>query len=404
MPQIFNAPLLCRLMEQRGISQTTLAERLGKIDARQVRRYQKGEVNTPYFDLSAGWHSKVVKMLVDIFDVPLSELLIECPPLPDPDQPYDETTYMHRGPDEDRAYNLLAAQHSAAVAIFGPRRYGQSWLVEHVLRRVSKARPEWAVVRIDVDGVPAEHMTKLASFLSAIERSIGSHLTVARLPPAGTDATVPPETRLKDFLEKVIEETKQHLILAIDSCERLMEHPYRAGFFSLLRHLACDRATFRDRLHILVAASTTRSRLSGQVIGSPFENLTPQLQPGELQTAQISLLARLHRLNWSGEDVLRVEATLGGHPRLLRMLMYRAATREESLDVLLGRNCLRDLFDREIREFRALIDRFPRLAATLRDGRKLSDEAYTALRQEAVIIRDPKREYRLRGLYKEFLR
>jgi serine/threonine protein kinase len=261
------------------------------------------------------------------------------PGAPDPQPPgaaYDARWYVRREREEREALNALAFPGKPAV-LWGPSRFGKTWLLDHCLERV-RERDGFDTVLIHTRLFNRESLDSLLLGLAsriAEERDekLDTVETIWRRPGTAT-------TKLTRLLERhVLPGVRRGLVLAIDGVDEVWQSPFQDDFCALLRAWAESYHEPWPRLRLMLAVSTTPALLVSDPNRSPF-NLSVPIVISDLTAAQVEELAKRHKLPWAAPEIERVMQLVGGHPHLVRLLMHRAALHSiplpELLDTSLG--------------------------------------------------------------------
>jgi hypothetical protein len=285
-------------------------------------------------------------------------------PLP-PDAPYDPDFYIHRPQEETRALAKLAVA-GAPVVLWAPERFGKTTMLSHLLDRVmqedAKLARETTVIEADLGAILPKQRTAdtlLESFARHLLREVGAG-------PDTVDAIVRDRdgwsNKLRDLMEDhVLPRARGRLVLVLDKADALWgEADVQGDFYKALR-LWKDRARkpLWSSLRLVLLISTTPALVfdDPKHQDSPFYNLTADfIELRELTPKQGVELAAKHGLSWSEDLVERVVyPALGGHPYLLRVLLYHLRLTGAEVAPLLAGDAALDLFDNHLAELSRLL-------------------------------------------------
>lgn len=139
------------------------------------------------------------------------------------------------------------------------------------------------------------------------------------------------------FMEMVLQQSEQPLVLGLDEADRLLNYPdISQDFFYLLRswHEEANNDELWEQLRLIVVYSTEDFG-NLDINQSPFNVGVPiELRPfGEQQVAELSAN---YQLNLNSEDINLLQKMLGGHPHLVDLTMsYLAKNNQTTLTKLL---------------------------------------------------------------------
>lgn len=258
-------------------------------------------------------------------------------PLLPPQAAYDPAWYVPRPHLEALARDGLTYPGNA-VLLFGPERSGKTWLLRHLLR--ATATPRDRVVSLSLDHFEPACFHSLAAFLNELGRQIGAGLgLLAADVQAAMGADGTPMSNLDRLLRRHLprllsEGSDGRMILAIDRADAALAAGLRDPFFGLLRGWADDADEPFSRLRMVLCVSTAPALLVRGVHLSPF-NVSDAIALDDLDAAQVQALLVQHHLTWSEAERAAARRLLGGHPYLLRVLMYNARRQGRPVDALL---------------------------------------------------------------------
>jgi hypothetical protein len=322
-----------------------------------------------------------------------------APPQP-PGAAYDPRWYVPRDREERAALNYLDFPGTPAV-LFGPQGAGKTWLLHRCLAEVESRRGCKSVVvsfRLLKHGSLDELVQSLSEQISeACDVSPLSVEAVSRR-PGGEMGKL---TRLMDHY--VLPGARSGLVLALDDLDLVSGSPFQDDFFALLRSWAENPREPWPRLRLVLALSTTPALLINDPNRSPF-NLTSPILLEELSLAQVEELARRYGVGWSGSDLERVMALVGGHPFLIRLLMHGAVLHRTPLAALLDPVPAGWILAKELGRIRAWFSKCDLLAVAARIARDpacaVDADEIDRLTHAGVIVEDAPGIRRLRhGLF-----
>jgi hypothetical protein len=202
------------------------------------------------------------------------------------------------------------------------------------------------------------------------------------------------------------------LLLIVDRADLIVGRPFYDAFSGLLRGWA-ESSVFKEpwkKLRLLVSVSTPPARLSTEINQSFFYNLSDPIEVSNLDPAQIEKLAERHSVALSAADLDRLMSIAGGHPYLVRAILFDLAHERYSLDDLAsgvpqGKSLAAD----HLREHRARLDASPELgqafAALAKDpAARVDDKILGALIRQGLVRQGEHGTHPVRyGLYQRLL-
>jgi hypothetical protein len=231
------------------------------------------------------------------------------------DAPYDRDWYVVRASQELQVRRSLLLPGQPAI-LYGPRCFGKSWLLSHILRQIGAFGPDATIVSID-----------FRPFASLDEKTFYQELTKA-IRTAARSSTPPPTPRSATYhsfeqtLGALLE--RNPVVLGIENADLLVGLPFAGGFYARLRELATRDWGNWAKFRLMVAVSTLPELLNMRCHPSPF-NLTVAIELDAFSPAQVGELVNRHHLRWTANDTSELYEQLGGHPYLTRMCLYAAA-------------------------------------------------------------------------------
>lgn len=262
----------------------------------------------------------------------------------DPQPPgaaFDPLWYIHRDLPERVLLNCLALAGSPAV-VWGPELMGKTtlikWALHHVRQEDLQQGAREQVLEVNLETLPKEALTSLdkllyhfSSRMLAAAPSAPSWLDEMRRRPGD------PLERADWLLrERLLPAKDGKLVLTIESADALHSCDYQDEFFSLLRAWTQDADNEQlSKLRLILAISTTPTLLSNKITQSPFFTAATIVRLEDFTRVELVRLAELYGLEAADEDIHVLASLVGGHPYLVRLVMFAAAISGKSItDVL----------------------------------------------------------------------
>jgi hypothetical protein len=302
-------------------------------------------------------------------------------------------------------------QKQSIVLAKGARQMGKtSLLVRAIDRAVDKG---WQVARTDFQKLGDEDLQSSETVYKALANSLWMELDLDGDPDETWMPSKSPALNFERYLRKhVFPAVGEHFLWSLDEADRLLTASCGGEVFALFRSWHNERATNPtgpwSKLTLAFAYATEAHLFIKDLNQSPF-NVGVHLTLQDFDLNQVAELNGRYGEPVKGEDLLRVQRLLGGHPFLTRKCLYLIAAEQTSLDEFekvvvsddgpVGDHLKRMLF---------LLARDPELTEDLKEilaGRQCpSEESFYRLRSAGVILGDSPRNPRLRcDVYKRFL-
>jgi hypothetical protein len=331
-----------------------------------------------------------------------SAILPRSPSKADPQPPgasYNPAWYVPRTREEREALNALSFAGKPAV-LWGPSRFGKTWLLNHCLDHVRQNK-SFDSVLVDLRLLNRQSFDVLLHELA----SCICEERIEQPEEALSEAWSRPgtaSTRITRLLERrVLPVSERGLVLAIDGVDEVWRSSFQDDLCALLRAWAESCHGPWPRLRLMLAVSTTPALLISDPDRSPF-NLSAPTVIGDLDATQVVELAQHYELPWTGSAIEQVMQLVGGHPYLVRLLMHRAALHNtplpELLDASLGP---RWVLHEDVQRMRLALERsgLKQIAARVLQDPKVALDLvdYQRVTRAGVVVEETPGRLRLRN-------
>lgn len=414
--------LLRSLRLGRGLTQQEVADEI-EVDIRTYRKYESGEVNGGAADPVRASQYETLRGLAALFGLGNPAELVdlaaaETPPfqprLPPPGAPFQLSFYVHRDKEEKKALTRL---HGAGVPVVlqGPERYGASTLLSYLLSQLTRAEePPGPPLRINFQRLDDSCFESLDSLLRSLCRRLLALLDVPEADAVMQQIWQRPgsaKSKLSWAMERHVLPAHERVLLALEHVDRLLGCAYHNDFFSLLRGWVegCAEPSWA-KLRLLVTVSTEPILLES-IDHSAFFALAPAIRIDEFTPAQVMQLAALYGYTPGEKTLCQIQALVGGHPYLLRLIFSEAHEQGVLLDSLLEQLGPGDgIFASHLHQLRIVLESQKELLAALCSV--LDDPAgplrfadYCALYSKGLLLEQEPGLYRVRcRLYADYFR
>ncbi len=250
--------------------------------------------------------------------------------------PLDSKFYIERAADND-CWTYLSKTRATTVFIQALRQMGKSSLMRRMLHRAKKARHQ-PFAFIDFQRFPEQYFDNEESLLIDLCLMIGDALDI---PEAIDRYWQGRRTNIRKctlyLSEYIIPKVNKPFILAMDEVERMLDSPFQANFFGMLRTWHNDRAYDENfaRMTLFLSSSTEPYLFIDNPNRSPF-NVAEVISLQDFSPAEVEELNRRHRSPLSSSQISDLMDLVGGHPFLIRVALYQLATGKFDLSTLLA--------------------------------------------------------------------
>ena len=236
---------------------------------------------------------------------------------------YNPDWYVPRSQCEKLALAYLDRPGAPAV-LYGPLKSGKSWLLNHLVAAWRQKWPQGSVARINLlDLAEYDTLSDFTDQLAAmITEELGGDASWLATHETGKGKAAP-MIRLGTMLKKHALGGGKPVLLAIDSTDAILKHAYASSFFGGLRAWMQKSSPPWDQLRLLMAVSTTPSRIIQDTNQSPF-NLNDPVTLPPLSREEVALLTQRHGLQLPAQELDALYTLTGGHPYLVRRALFGA--------------------------------------------------------------------------------
>ncbi len=327
-------------------------------------------------------------------------------PMQPPGAPYNAVWHISRPRAEREARSYLSGS-GAPVVLWGAAQSGKTWLMDHMI--CEQRQRDVRIVRLSLHAFEEAHLESLDRLFR--ELAVRIDITLAANTQISDGAWRQKGTsslRFASFLERTLAVQGRVLLLAIDRADAILDRPYRNDFFSIIRSYVEESAEPWSRLRLILTVSTVPSALTTSASSSVFLGLCEPIKLGAFDIDQSLQLARLHRLEWSSVEMATLVDVVGGHPYLMRAVMYASVTNRLDLHELLPPSDGAGIFARHLRFCRRLLakdrlleEEFLRIA---RGDGHINENAASRLQRAGLVAYSEGIGYRLRcALYEQLV-
>ncbi|KYF91460.1 hypothetical protein BE17_37215 [Sorangium cellulosum] len=254
---------------------------------------------------------------------------------------YDPAWYVARGWEEKMVLSQIPHPGCPAIVIWGPLAHGKTTFIRHVLSRLSDVLPQGLPPRrVEINlGTFGDAIRTEGAFFhtlaTRIARGAGRLQTGQTLPPWPDS----PSDHLSELMVDILRSEPRSFVLVLEKLDALLEFEFRETVLEVFRHWVQLVEEPWPAFRLVVAVTRTPMSLIRNATRSPFFNSATQIEIGHLDENATRQLMRLYRLSFTDEQLKTLREMVGGHPFLLREVMYKAALGGVPLERVLDRDC-----------------------------------------------------------------
>ncbi len=277
------------------------------------------------------------------------------PPEP-PGSSYTLEWYINREEEEARAIDKLR-YNSSSVAICGPRRFGKSTFLEYLLERVMKDKPQNnRPIRVEMTKFYEANISSLDDVLKELADILVNSVKGKKDWISTCWVANNPTTNIEKLMEDYIfpRAEDELLFLVIEKTDMAEDWRAKEAFFGMLRSWLEKPHEPWQKLRLIFTLSISPSELIPDHNQSPFSNCEI-IRLKDLDQDQIQNVAEKYGLVWSETQFKQITDLVGGHPFLVRLIMYQAKRFNKKLEDLLDPD--HSIFENHLELFDSILNR-----------------------------------------------
>jgi hypothetical protein len=272
----------------------------------------------------------------DAFNVLSADLALDIEP-PFGTMPADSRFYIERAAD-DECWRHIASPYAVTLFVQAPMQTGKSSLIRRMLHR-AETRLHIQSAYIDFQGFTEQYLADEESFFIGLCLMIGDALGVSEAVDSYWEGRRTNIMKCSRYLsEHIMPTIKRSFILAMDEVERMLDCPFRANFFGMLRTWHNNRVDDDGfgQMTLFLSSSTDSYLLIDKPHQSPFNVATP-IRLQDFTIDEVHELNSRHNSPLDRAQVQELVDLLNGHPFLTRLALYQVALHRIDLRTLLAR-------------------------------------------------------------------
>jgi hypothetical protein len=315
-------------------------------------------------------------------------------PIPPPGAAFNAAWYVRRTAIEDDALNRVRASPTPVI-IVGPERFGKTSTLNFLYTQL-EADPNVKVLRFNLALLSDAAKRTPEDFYKALTDQVIDTLGGT---PNWIDKQLSGSLRLQTLMEDhVLSDPDKTIVVAIDQLDKIRATEFFKEFLGVLRSWADNSIVGPwSRCRFLLSMSMAPAAFA-RIEASPL-NLDEPIELLDLERDDLAQIARIYGL--PPTDLETLIETVGGHPYLARLAMYRAALSKRSLSEIVNE---KKVFESYLKTQRQRIQK-AKLEAEFKlasGGAPISTEAFYLFEAAGMIIGQPEQpllRYRIyRGL------
>ena len=373
-----------------------------------------GTLATPLPRQVAFWSAATAQHILDTSQRQSGEYLVNRggTRLFDLESPYgtvrpDSRFYVERAADEI-CWQHIGGTYAATLFVQAPMRMGKSSLVRRALDRARKVGHKGSAF-IDFQKFATHCLEDEENFLIELCLMIGDELGVEEAIDRYWTGRRSNLIKCSRYMSgHVIPAVKGSFILAMDEMERMLDCPFRADFFGMLRTWHNNRIVDDDfaRMSLFLSSSTDPLLLIDNPNQSPFNVATP-VPLEDFSLDQVRELNKRHNSPLGQTQVDELMHLLNGHPFLTRLALYQLALNKIDMPALLAQ-ATDDSgpFGEHLRHFLRRILKQPELKQALidicREHTYQENDIFQRLRSNGLVKREGRQVVFRYNLYQRY--
>lgn len=273
-----------------------------------------------------------------------------------PGNPYTLEWYINRKEEEARAIDKLR-YNSSSVAICGPRRFGKSTFLENLLERVIKDKPQNNLpIRVEMTKFYKAHISSLDDVLKELADILVNSVKGKTDWISTSWVSDNPTTNVEKLMENYIfpRAKDELLFLVIEKTDMAETWKAKEAFFGMLRSWLEKPHDPWQKLRLILTLSIPPSELIPDHNQSPFSNCEI-IRLKDFDQDQMQNLVGKYRLDWSETQIKQIMGLVGGHPVLVRTIMYQAKKFDKKLEDLLDPH--HPIFEDHLEMFESILNK-----------------------------------------------
>jgi CHAT domain-containing protein len=215
--------------------------------------------------------------------------------------------------------------------------------------------------------------------------------------------------RCTKYVQYLLQSLEQHIVLAMDEVDMLIDTSFRSSFFGMMRSWHNQRAMDErfERLDLVLVTSLEPNQLIDDPNQSPF-NVSGEARLSDFSRDEIRKLCDMYGVNPTLQQLEGLFTLIGGHPYLWQLSLHHVAGGVYTFDqLLIAASEYNGPYGRHLSSWYDSLQNKPKLRDALKNilsKREYDERAFLSLRRAGLVSRDGSR-VRLRcKLYEDYFR
>lgn len=278
--------------------------------------------------------------------------------------PLDSRLYIQRPPYEPQCYDEVL-KPGALIRIKAARQMGKTSLMKRLLVQAEEAG--YRTVYLNFQQVERDRLNDLNLLLRWCCANIARQLSLAPQLDTYWDADVGSKMSCTLYLEgHVLENIDCPIVLALEEVGELLENlPVAQDFLTMLRawHENGKSDAQWKKLRLIMVQST-EMYVPLNINQSPF-NVGFGINLVAFNQEQVSELVRRHSLQLEPPQIEQLRQLVGGHPYLVRLLLYHLVFTQENFEIVLSKATTDEgIYRDHLHRHLWMMQKFPELSAS----------------------------------------
>ncbi|MEA2029873.1 MAG: AAA-like domain-containing protein [Campylobacterota bacterium] len=276
-------------------------------------------------------------------------------------EPLKSIYYVAR--EDKKAYDELRRDYSL-IRIKAPRQYGKTSLLSRLLKVAQEEH--YKVVSFNFQKLDSKQLNDLEKLLYYICRVVSKKLKISSESDWEEDKEFYAITEVaSEYMDSILSQLEVPLVIAIDEADKLFDYNISNDFFGLIRAWHEESKTDEkwNKLKIILSHSTEPLLGATNINQSPFHNVGLGMELRAFNHQEIEELITTHNLALNQNDIDKLQNYIGGHPYLVRKVLYEMV--DENIELAQALKIER--FNEHLRRYKIIFEENRELVDTIQE-------------------------------------